>query len=137
MEIKELDEKLIYLANSNSFNGNRGDLRNSTYKNDVDRILRWNISLEKKQKILDKLYDKHLKLLSYEAQHVSVMVAGPANYNSKKLDKSDKILELSHDLHLWLEEIENQLDDFGKKDNEKVDIVNRIKATKKLPVNIP
>lgn len=48
MEIKELDRKLIELANSHSFNGNRGDLRERVYKEYVEMILEWNISDIKK-----------------------------------------------------------------------------------------
>ena len=104
MEIKELDTRLIEIANSHSFNGNRGDLRKNSYKDYVEMILNWNISDIKKQTILDKLYEKNMEILKYEAQHISVIVAGPARYNPKKLDKSDKILELSHNLCVWLEE---------------------------------
>jgi hypothetical protein len=58
-----------------------------------------------------------MELLKYESQHVSVMVAGPAKYNAKKLDKSDKILELSHNLCVWLDELENQINDFKEDTN--------------------
>lgn len=112
MEIKELDKRLIDIANSHSFNGNRGDLRERAYKEYVEMILEWNISDTKKQKILDKLYTKNMELLNYEAQYVSVIVAGPAKYNAKKYDKGDKILELSHNLCVWLGEMENQIKKF-------------------------
>lgn len=112
MEIKELDKRLIDIANSHSFNGNRGDLRERAYKEYVEMILEWNISDTKKQKILDKLYIKNMELLNYEAQYVSVIVAGPAKYNAKKYDKGDKILELSHNLCVWLEKMENQIKEF-------------------------
>ena len=87
MKVKELDKKLIEIANSHSFNGNRGDLREMSYKNDVRMIMNWDISDNKKQTILDKLYDKNMEILKYEAQFISVMVAGPARYNSKKFEK--------------------------------------------------
>lgn len=112
MEIKELDTRLIEIANSHSFNGNRGDLRKNSYKDYVEIILNWNISDIKKQTILDKLYEKNMEILKYEAQHISVIVAGPARYNPRKLYKSDKIFELSHNLCVWLEELENQINDF-------------------------
>lgn len=92
MEIKKLDEKIIQIANSNSFNGNRGDLSAQSYKSYADEIIGWNISDIKKQKLLDKLYTKYSEILNLEAQHVSVMVAGPANYNSKRLDEKWQLL---------------------------------------------
>lgn len=119
MEIKELDKNLIELANHCSFNGNRGKLREESYKSYVESILSWNISDCKKQKILNKLYDKNMEILKYEAQHVSVMVAGPAKYDARKFDKSDKILELGHNLYVWFEKLEKQVNKFF--DEDKVD----------------
>lgn len=75
MEIKQLDERLVWLANSNSFNGNRGDLAVKTYRSYIDEVLSWDIPEARKQKILDQVYTKRSKILGYEAQHVSVMVA--------------------------------------------------------------
>ena len=60
MIIQELDKSLIERANSVSFNGNRGDLRVNSYKSYVEMILGWKISDEKKQTILDKLYEKNM-----------------------------------------------------------------------------
>ena len=51
MEIKELNKRLIEIANSNSFSGNRGNLRNSSYKSYVQKIMNWNISDNKKKNI--------------------------------------------------------------------------------------
>ena len=90
--VKELNKDLIHRANSNSFGGKRGDISEHEYQVYVERVLSWPISEEKKQSILDKLHEKWSEMLKYEAQHVIVMVAGPAKYNSRKLDKSDKIL---------------------------------------------
>ena len=137
MQLKELDENLIYIANSNSFNENRGDLRKNEYKSYCDMILSWNISDNKKQKLLDKLYYKNMEILKYEAQHVSVMVAGPAKYNSKKLDKSDKILELSHNLYIWLEELEEQVKNFKDKTDidETKELLTGIKRLYELKIN--
>jgi len=109
IKVKDLDKGLIERANSVSFNGNRGDLRENSYKTYVEMMCNWKISDVKKQKLLDKLYDKSMEILRYEAQHVSVMVAGPAKYNPKKFDKSDKILELGHNFCIWLEELESQI----------------------------
>jgi len=120
MEIKELDRRLIELANSHSFNGNRGDLRKKSYESYVEMILNWEISDNKKQTILNKLYDKNMEILKYEAQHVSVMVAGPARYDAKKWDKSDKILELEHYLYVWIKELEEQINTFKEDSQDKV-----------------
>ena len=68
----------------------------------------WPISDEKKQKLLDKLYDKWTEILRQEAQHISVMVAGPAKYNSRKLDHSDQILRLSSEFVEWFKDLEAQ-----------------------------
>lgn len=137
MEIKELDKRMIEIANSNSFNSNRGILRENSYKRYIEMVLNWNISDDKKQTILDKLYNKNMEILKYEAQHVSVMVAGPAKYNSKKLDKSDKILELSHNLCAWIEELEEQINEFNEDSNtdEAKELLIRIKRLYELKLN--
>lgn len=128
---------MIEIANSNSFNGNRGILRENSYKRYIEMVLNWNISDDKKQTILDKLYNKNMEILKYEAQHVSVMVAGPAKYNSKKLDKSDKILELSHNLCAWIEELEEQINEFKEDSNtdEAKELLIRIKRLYELKLN--
>lgn len=82
-EIKKLNPDLIHRANSNSFGGKRGDISEHDYEVYCNRVLEWPISEKKKQKILDKIYEKHMAILSHEASHVSVMVAGPARYNAK------------------------------------------------------
>ena len=137
MEIKELDKRMIEIANSNSFNSNRGILRENSYKRYIEMVLNWNISDDKKQTILDKLYNKNMEILKYEAQHVSVMVAGPAKYNSKKLDKSDKILELSHNLCAWIEELEEQINEFNEDSNtdEAKELLIKIKRLYELKLN--
>lgn len=109
LKIHELDPQLIHRANYNSFAGKRGDLSRSDYESYANKIISWDISQEKKQKILDELYKKWSEILKYEAQHVSVMVAGPARYNAKKLDKGDKILELSHYFVEWFKGLEKQI----------------------------
>lgn len=107
--VKELDKGLIQRANSNSMGGTRGDGSEHDYKVYAQRILDFPISDEKKQKLLDTLYEKWSKLLSYEAQHVSVMVAGPAKYNAKRLDKSEQVLKLSSEVVAWMKGIEEQV----------------------------
>lgn len=120
MEIKQLNQELIKRANSVSFNGTRGDSSEHDYKVYVNRIIELPISDEKKQKLLDTLYDKWCKLLNYEAQHVSVMVAGPSKYNAKRLDKSDRILALSSEICNWYDDIKRQAEQ-GKNGYTKVE----------------
>lgn len=132
MEIKQLDEKQISLANSHSFNGTRGDLSNDRYKAYVDEVISWDIPDTKKEKILDQLYIKCSKLLSYEAQHVSVMVAGPAKYNSKRLDKADQIIEASTDLYKWFEDLRKQVENSKKEDSKEDKAKEIIKGIKRL-----
>ncbi|MDL2318481.1 hypothetical protein LJC74_05320 [Eubacteriales bacterium OttesenSCG-928-A19] len=43
---------------------------------------------------------------NYEAQHVSVMVAGPANYNAQRLDRGDQVLQKPHEIATWFESLE-------------------------------
>lgn len=105
-EIKKLNPDLIHRANSNSFGGTRGDISEHDYEVYCNRVLEWPISEEKKQKILDKIYEKHMAILSHEASHVSVMVAGPARYNAIKLDHSDQILSLSSEFVEWFKDLE-------------------------------
>ena len=126
MVVKELDEKLVHLANSNSFSGNRGNLSVREYKGYAERILSWPVSDEKKQNLLDKLYEKWSELLRYEAQHVSVMVAGPAKYNARKLDKSDKIIELSGSFCKWFDDLERQLKQGQLKDDKAQRLVEMV-----------
>lgn len=119
LEIKQLDGQLIHRANSNSFNGNRGDLSAASYKSYIEEVLGWEIPDSKKQKILDEIHKRFSKRLEYEAQHVSVMVAGPARYNAKRLDKSDQILQLSHDFCEWFDDLKEQIE------NSKIDTNKR------------
>lgn len=131
--VKELDQSLINRANSNSIGGTRGNGSNAGYKKLADKILSWPISETKKQNLLDKLYQKYSEILKYEAQHVSVMVAGPARYNARRLDKSDRILSLYHDLSVWFEGLEEQIANRQVKDNsDKVKrLVERIEFCRK------
>lgn len=108
MEIKQLDKQLIDRANSNSFY-ERGKHCEETYKSYINEVLEWKIPDTKKQKILDQLYIKYSKILNYEAQHVPVMVAGPANYNHKKLDKSDQIMQASQEFSTWFDDLRKQV----------------------------
>ena len=135
MEIHQLNHDIVHRANYNSFNGNRGDLAEQSYKSYVEEVLSWEISELKKQKILDQLYKKYSNILNYEAQHVSVMVAGPANYNSKKLDKSDQIMQASHEFSEWFDDLRKQIKESKKEDSleEKTqDSIKKIRNYMKL-----
>ena len=107
--VHELSKDLIHRSNYNSFAGKRGDISQSSYLVYVEKIKKWDITFENKQKLLNTLFKKWSELLKYESQHVSVMVAGPAKYNSKKLDKGDRILKLSSELSKWFNHIEYQI----------------------------
>ena len=115
--VKELNQSLINQANNNSMSGTRGNGSAAGYKELADKIQTWPISEAKMQSLLDKLYKKYSEILKYEAQHVSVMVAGPARYNARKLDKSDRILSLHHDLSVWFKGLEEQIAHGLVKDN--------------------
>lgn len=99
-EAKPLSERDISFANSNSF-FNRGDQSKSGYDTYAEDIKSWNVSEEKKQKLLDKLHELYSRKLGYEAQHVPWTVAGPANYNAKRLDKSSQIMNASAEVGDW------------------------------------
>lgn len=120
MKVKELNKDMIYRANNVSFNNNRGNFREQTYKSYTNEILSWDISDEKKEQLLENLYKKNMEILKYEASHISVMVAGPANYNAKRLDKSNQILQLSSELYNWFIKIKQQYNNSkdGKKEDE-------------------
>ena len=130
MNIKELDSKLVSLANNNSFGGSRGDLSNRDYHKCADRICSWNISDSKKQKLLDKLHQKWTVLLDHESKHVSVMVAGPAKYNAKRLDHSDRIIMLSKELYDWLENLEEQVKRNNVENNKAIELINAVNFAK-------
>ena len=119
LNIKELDKTQLQRANNVSFNNDRGNIREKIYKSCVNEILEWNISEAKKQKILDRLYQKNMEILKYEASFVSVIVAGPAKYNGAKRDKeADKIMELSSDFNVWFSNLEKQYKNFKKPSKE-------------------
>lgn len=108
--IKPLDANLVHQANMNSMGGTRGDTSVSSYESYCNRVMGWPISDEKKQKIIDKVHEKCSAILQQEARHVSVMVAGPARYNAKKLDHSDAILRLSSEFVEWFQSLERQIE---------------------------
>ncbi len=117
MEIKQLDSRLIDMANSHSFY-NRGTHCENNYNSYINEIMNWQISDMKKQKILDQLYEKYSKILSYEAQHVPVTVAGPAKYNAKKLDKSNRIMQETQEFLNWFDDLKKQVKNANKEESK-------------------
>lgn len=136
MEIKKLDKNIINAANSVSFYGMRGTSREKTYRKCVDEILSWNISENKKQQLLDILYKKNMEILKCEASHVSVIVAGPANYNSKKYDKGDQIFRLSNDFYDWMVSLKKQYDKSQDNKTEDQYIIQKIYKLNEMNLNI-
>lgn len=106
--IPELNRRDIDMANNNS-QFDRGDHSEHDYKVYVNRVMSWDIADSKKQQIIDELYRRWSRKLSYEAQHVPVTVAGPANYNAKRLNKSDQILQSAHDFSEWFSRVEESV----------------------------
>lgn len=106
--IKDLDSKLIERANNNSLTGKRGEQEEHDYQLYCKKVISWNLSERKTQKIINKIYTSFSEILSLATQHVSVAVAGGSNYNAKKLDKSDRILSTSRDFVDWFKELESQ-----------------------------
>ena len=106
--IKDLDSKLVERANNNSFGGKRGEQEEHDYQLYCEKVISWNLSERKTQKIINKIYTSFSEMLLLASQHVSVAVAGGSNYNAKKLDKSDRILSTSRDFVDWFKELESQ-----------------------------
>lgn len=122
IEVKKLDSNLISRANSNSFGGKRGYNTEHDYEVYCNRVMEWEIPEKKKQKIIDKIHEKFSKIIFNEASHVSVMVAGPARYNAKKLDHSDRILSLSSEFVEWFKNLEEQVKDGQMKQTDDQEI---------------
>lgn len=99
-KIPELSSKNQWLANSNSF-FNRGDNVVREYKRKAEEINSWDISLKQKEKLMKELNKRYERELSLESQHVPIMVAGPAGYNPRKMDKSEQILQHSVSTGDW------------------------------------
>lgn len=108
ININPLNPQLIAQANMQSFGGKRGDIAARDYRDYCNRVLSWGLSERKTQRMIDRVYQHFATALSLDAQHVSVAVAGAANYNAKRLDKSDKILKTSSDFCQWFEGLEKQ-----------------------------
>ena len=108
IEIKQLDQKQIERANMNSFGGKRGDIDANEYEVYCNKVISWGLSERKTQQIIDKVYQYFSRSLSLDSQHVSVAVAGGSNYNAKRLDKSDRIIQTASEFCEWFAEIEKQ-----------------------------
>lgn len=108
INIKPLNPQLIVQANMQSFGGKRGDIAARDYDDYCRRVLSWCLSERKTQRMIDRVYQSFANVLLLEAQHVSVAVAGAANYNAKRLDKSDKILQTASDFAQWFQDLEKQ-----------------------------
>lgn len=106
--IKPLNPQLIAQANMQSFSGKRGDLAARDYDDYCSRVLSWGMSERKTQRIIDQVYQSFANTLALDAQYVSVAVAGAANYNTKRLDKSDKIMQTASDFAQWFQDLEKQ-----------------------------
>lgn len=128
IEIIPLDSKLIELSNNNSFGGTRGNNSNNSYLAYCNEMLGWKIADSKKEKLLKDIHKKYSDILRYEAQHVSVMVAGPAKYNAKKLDKSDQILRLSAEFSEWFKLINKQVNSSSTLVNDETAKEKRVTA---------
>lgn len=108
IQIKELNKEQISRANNNSFSGKRGDTDAHEYEVYCNRVISWGLSERETQKIINKVYEYFSKSLFLDSQHVSVAVAGASNYNAKRLDKSDRILDNSAEFCKWFNELEEQ-----------------------------
>ena len=106
--IKDLDRKLVERANNNSLNGKRGEQEEHDYQLYCKKVISWNLSERKTQKIINKIYTSFSEMLLLASQHVSAAVAGGSNYNAKKLDKSERILSTSREFVDWFKELESQ-----------------------------
>lgn len=103
--IKTLNEDLIHRANSVSFGGKRGDLSRSEYTGYAEKILGWPISDEKKQKLLDKLYDKWTEILRRRDM---------SKKQSRKANLNPKIREIAESLEWTVREYDDGTVEFEK-----------------------
>lgn len=121
-----LNKELIHQANNNSFGGTRGNTSDASYRTFALEILEWNIADTRKEKLLAELHKRYSEIIKYEAQHVSVMVAGPARYNPRKLDKSDEILSLSAELCEWFKGVKEQVKSATKENSKAKQLLKMI-----------
>ena len=108
VKIPELNKSQIQQANANS-HFDRGTGSEREYNSYAARIMAMDISDGKKQQLLDELHKRWSKMLSYQAQWVPWTVAGPARYNSKRLDKGDKVLQTGAEISDWFDRVEKSV----------------------------
>ena len=133
INIKPLDSSLVHQANMNSMGGKRGDLSVTSYEDYCNRVLSWPIADEKKQKIVDQIYQKCSEKLRHEAMHVSWAVAGPAKYDARKLDRSDTILRLSSEFVEWFDGLEKQVKAGTQQDDKRARLLRIIEFADSRP----
>lgn len=109
VKIPELSAAAISTANSNSM-FDRGSSSNAEYRRYAQRIMEMDISDGKKQQLLNELHKRWNKLLSYQAAHVPWTVAGPARYNSKRLNKLDQIIRAGNEISEWFDRVEKSVE---------------------------
>lgn len=126
LSIIPLDSTLIHQANYNSFGGTRGTNSEASYLSYGQEILDWPIADSKKETLLKELHRRYSVILNYEAQHVSVAVAGPAKYNAKKLDKSDQLFRASSEFSEWFEAIREQVKRATQEDKKRDNLLEAI-----------
>lgn len=126
VQIIPLNQELIHRANYNSFGGTRGKNSEASYLAYCHEIIEWTIAEPKKEQLLKEAHKRYSEILKYESQHVSVMVAGPANYNSRKLDKSDQVLRLSAEFVEWFNSIREQIKLSSKEDDKSIRLIEMI-----------
>lgn len=135
MEIIPLNPELIHRANYNSFGGTRGDSSNEAYLAYGREVLGFPIADSRKEKLLAELHKRYSVVLNHEAQHVSVMVAGPARYNSKQLDHSDDILRSTHEFCVWFDGVRKQVESAAKEERNEERILKDIEQRDQNGVN--
>ena len=135
MEIIPLNPELIHRANYNSFGGTRGDSSNEAYLAYGREVLGFPIADSRKEKLLAELHKRYSVVLNHEARHVSVMVAGPARYNSKQLDHSDDILRSTHEFCVWFDGVRKQVESAAKEERNEERILKDIEQRGQNGVN--
>lgn len=103
----ELNKEHISRANENS-HFNRGDNTNKRYQSYLAEVDGWEIPEAKKEEIRSRVYKYFSRRIYLDAQYVPVTIAGPANYNSRRLDKSEQILRGACEFDEWFSRMREQ-----------------------------
>lgn len=117
LEIPKLSEGKIQQANANSF-FNRGKVSEKEYTAYAQEILSWQISDSRKEKLLAELHKRWENLLTEQACHVPWTVSGPAKYNTKRLDRSEKIMSAGKEISDWFRKAESDAKNYREKTSE-------------------